>query len=484
MGKITKALKALSLVASLYRVRDPRLILFKFPEYGKALLIYDYMKFAESDEYLYHESLVHPAMVTHGNPKDVLIIGGGDGLALREVLKWSSVESVDVVDNDNELINLGREKLKDLNSNAFSDRRVKVFLGYGREFLQRIWKKYDVIIIDTIDPEVDQIISWLFTKEFYLTAMQKLNPGGVLVTRGSECESLTFSRIYNTLASVFPVVRAYCVNIPSMGKVGFVIASNFQDPASITYFPSLQTKAYNSSFHMQLFSTQYDYHKREANIITDLNPIKQGYFFSAKLDDDERIVKVARVRVVIGGDEGGDVVENDYLAVTNKRYLLAKVEGVHSFTEAEPYNLYNIKRIFSYGITISAIVSATLGLITHSLLVFLTTFGVFALIVLGALLYAKFYQRNKITIKTNARYYISKFYRLLGQGRDVEIIQEKLVDEKVRKLAGEKLLGQGRDAKIIDVKIIDAEIIRRQIITFLKDQVTEEILSSAMHKRD
>jgi len=93
MGKKTKALKAtiklLSKMGSegfkLHRPHDPRLIFYKFPEYGKSLLIYDHVKFTEFDEHLYYESLVHPAMVTHGNPRDVLIIGGGDGLALREV---------------------------------------------------------------------------------------------------------------------------------------------------------------------------------------------------------------------------------------------------------------------------------------------------------------------------------------------------------------------------------------------------------------
>ena len=87
MAKITKTLKAGIELLKLRRPHDPRLILYKFPEYGTSLLIYDHVKFTEFDEHLYYESLVHPAMVTQGNPKDVLIIGGGDGLALREVLK-------------------------------------------------------------------------------------------------------------------------------------------------------------------------------------------------------------------------------------------------------------------------------------------------------------------------------------------------------------------------------------------------------------
>jgi len=388
---------------------DPRLILHKFPKYGRVLLIYDHVKFAESDEYLYHESLVHPAMTTHGYPRDVLIIGGGDGLALREVLKWSSVESVDVVDND-ELINLGRGKLKDLNLNAFSDKRVNVFIDDGREFLERTDKKYDVIIIDTIDLEVDESVSKLFTKEFYLIARQKLKTDGVLVSRDSECESLTFARIYRTLASIFPLVKPYCVDIPSMGKVGFVIASDYRDPTTVTYVPPLQTKVYNSSFHTQLFDTYYNY--REAEIITDSNPIKQDYFFSVKLYDDEKVVKSSRVRVIkreiVLGDMGeADDIEKGYLAVTNKRYLLATVDGVYSFTEAKVYNY--VKHLL-IGFTIEGIIGTVAILMTEPfmLAVFLP------LIIIVPSIYI-LYESRKIRIKVDTTFYKSN-YKLLSEG--------------------------------------------------------------------
>ena len=395
-----------------FRPRDPYLILRKFPNYGKVLLIYDHVKFAESDEYLYHESLVHPAMATHGYPKDVLIIGGGDGLALREVLKWNSVESVDVVDSDDELVNLGRWKLKDLNLNAFSDKRVNVFVDNEREFLERTDKRYDVIIIDSIDPEVDESASRLFSKEFYLIAKQKLKPDGVLVTRGSECESLSFARIYHTLASVFPIVRPYCTDIPSMGKVGFVIASNFHDPLSVTYVPPLQTKAYNLTFHMQLFDTYYNYYK-EAKIITDSNPIQRKYFFSVKLNDDERIIKSAKVRVIrreiVLGNEGEvDETENGYLAVTNKRYLLATVDGVYSFTEAK---VYNYVKYLLIGFTVEGII-ATVAILMTEPFVLVAVF--LPLLIIVPALYV-LYERKKVRIKADATFYKSN-YRFLSEG--------------------------------------------------------------------
>ena len=404
MGKASSILDKLG-----FGPHDPRLILHKFPKYGRVLLTYDHVKFAETDEYLYHESLVHPAMTTNGYPKDVLIIGGGDGLALREVLKWSTVENVDVIDKDDEIVNLGMEKLKDLNLNAFSDKRVNIFIDEEREFLQGTDKKYDVIIIDTIDPEVNKSVSRLFTKEFYSISRQKLKSDGVLVTRGSECESLAFVRIYRALASVFPIVKPYCVDIPSMGRVGFVIASNFHDPAYVTYVPPLQTKAYNLIFHRQLFDTYYNYY-REAEIITDSNPIKQDYFFSVKLDLDERIIKSARVRVIkregYTRDEADEEEERGYLAITNKRYLLAEVDGVYSFTKAK---IYNTAKYLLIGFTVEGIIVTVLLLITEPLMLFFLSL----LIITPALFVL--YEKKKIRIKADATFYKSN-YKLLSEG--------------------------------------------------------------------
>ena len=130
------------------------------------------------------------------------------------------------------------------------------------------------------------------------------------------------------MSSVFPVVRPYCVDIPSVGKLGFVLASNFKDPMYVSNFPSLNTKVYNSTFHRQLFERQPIIpYNDDVSIVTDSNPIKQTYFFSAKLDNDERITKIIRINI-----GKGRVGRKGYLAITNKRFLLADVDGVYSFT--------------------------------------------------------------------------------------------------------------------------------------------------------
>jgi len=103
--------------------------------------------------------------------------------------------------------------------------------------------------------------------------------------------------------------------------------SNFKDPIYVSNFPSLNTKVYNLTFHRQLFERQPIIPYDNISIITDTNPIKQTYFFSAKLDNDERITKIMRINI---GE--GKVWRKGYLAITNKRFLLADVDGVYSFT--------------------------------------------------------------------------------------------------------------------------------------------------------
>ena len=385
---------------------DNHIILCTIPEYGRVLFIDDQVQFVESDEYLYHESLVHPAMTTQGNPKDVLIIGGGDGLALREVLKWP-VKRVDLVDIDQDVVNLGKHELKDLNSNAFSDTRVRVFINDGREFLEKVDKRYDVIIIDSTDPEADERASRLFSKEFYLIARQKLKPDGVLVTQASACESLTFSRIYKTLSSVFPFVRPYCVNIQSIGRVGFILASNFHDPLSVTYVPPLQTKVYNLIFHKQLFEKQ-PIIRYDASIITDSNPIKQTYFFSAKLDNDERIIKIIRVNI-----EEGRVRRKGYLAITNKRFLLADVDGVYSFTSLSVTK----EALYELGIAfILYLFLIFLALLVNKMVVWIVSLlGIILSISLGLPL-----TWNKLRVSGVAEFYKSNFRWTIEGGERTE----------------------------------------------------------------
>lgn len=136
------------------------------------------------DELMYHEPLVHPAMSLHPNPTNVLVLGGGDGCAVREILKYQSVKAVTLVDLDPEMTKLGQENsiLVDLNKNALNNRKVKVINADGYKYLEGNSDYYDIIIIDLPDPKSVEL-GRLYSYEFYKVCHRHLRPGGVLVTQ-------------------------------------------------------------------------------------------------------------------------------------------------------------------------------------------------------------------------------------------------------------------------------------------------------------
>lgn len=201
-----------------------------------SLFIDGSIQFNSKDEYRYHESLVHPAMSLAGRRSHVLIMGGGDGMAAREVLKYRDVESVTVVDIDKVITGLFKTNklLSQLNNGSFSNPKVKVLNEDGWKFLENSKAWFDVVIIDLPDPD-NFNLSKLYTKSFYQLLSKHLTATSVVVTQAS---SPLYSReafwcIFNTLSETgSPVEReeklftqAYHVYIPSFGEWGFVMAS-------------------------------------------------------------------------------------------------------------------------------------------------------------------------------------------------------------------------------------------------------------------
>ena len=143
------------------------------------LYLNGHLQFSSADEYRYHESLVHPAMLSPGPRRHILILGGGDGMAAREALSFSGVESIDLVDLDPAVTDLfkNNELLAKLNSKVFSDPRVQVINGDALSFLERSSALYDVIIIDLPDPS-DIQLGKLYSKAFYDLVQRRLGPQG------------------------------------------------------------------------------------------------------------------------------------------------------------------------------------------------------------------------------------------------------------------------------------------------------------------
>ena len=199
--------------------------------FGRSLILDGKTQSTERDEHIYHETLVHPAMLCNPGPKQVFIGGGGEGGTLREVLAHRSVEQATMVDLDPEVVELCRKYLPNHHKGSFDDPRTNLVHEDARGYLQNTSSFYDVIILDLVDPLEGGTAALLYTQEFYSIAKARLNPGGVLVTQSGPAGLLNytecFTTIFNTLTTLFAHTKAAQVHIPAFQTLwGFTIASD------------------------------------------------------------------------------------------------------------------------------------------------------------------------------------------------------------------------------------------------------------------
>lgn len=207
------------------------------PSFGKCLVLDGKIQSSEKDEFIYHEALVHPAMLLHSCPKAVFIAGGGEGATLREVLAHDTVEKVVMVDIDAEVIDICRQFLPSLHQGSFDDSRLKLHHLDARKYLTETDEKFDIIIIDLPEPLAEGPAYLLYTQEFYQVVKDRLTEDGVIsLQAGTTCLGLTavFTAIDSTLKTVFPIVTPYEANIPSFGGTwGFSLASKKHNPLEL-----------------------------------------------------------------------------------------------------------------------------------------------------------------------------------------------------------------------------------------------------------
>lgn len=206
-------------------------------QHGRCLLLDGKTQSAEADEFIYHEGLVHPAMVTHPNPVSVFIAGGGEGATLREALAHNTVKRAVMVDLDSEVVEVCVRFLPNHHRGAFDDPRTELHHRDAREYLETTQDTYDVIIIDLPDPQEAGPASLLYTQNFYRLLSQRLNPQGVMAVQSEPCmvgNLEAFSAINNTLRSVFPHVYPYHIMVPSFASDwGFNLASLGPNPLAL-----------------------------------------------------------------------------------------------------------------------------------------------------------------------------------------------------------------------------------------------------------
>lgn len=202
------------------------------------------LQFSSRDEYRYHEALVHPLLGRVAHPRNVLILGGGDGLAAREVLRHPEVRRLTLVDLDDQMTALFARTpmLARLNRGALTDPRITVVNADGfrwaREAVRRADARYDAVIIDFPDP-VDYSVGKLYTDNFYRAVRGLLAPGGMVVVQSTSplVAPMAFWTVASTLEAAGFRTRGYHVYVPSFGEWGFVLAAAGPVPARAHILP-------------------------------------------------------------------------------------------------------------------------------------------------------------------------------------------------------------------------------------------------------
>jgi spermidine synthase len=247
----------------------------EFPCFGKTLIIDGDVQSSIKDEYIYHEALVHPAMLLSDNVRNVFLAGGGEGSTLREILKYKALENVIKCDIDEEAINIYKEKLVEWHKGSFFDSRVTL-------------KHTDVIITDLTEPTEGSPSKRLYSKEFFSLCKNKLKANGTLAIQASLFRITTYemhASIAKTIKEIFPITRSFAPYVPSFDTTwGFIFASNQADP--INFSPEEIDKRisekiegdlryYDGITHLHLFSLGKDLRElldKEGQIITDDAP--------------------------------------------------------------------------------------------------------------------------------------------------------------------------------------------------------------------
>lgn len=246
------------------------------------LYIDGHIQFSTRDEYRYHENLVHPLMSIKGSRKNVLVLGGGDGLAIREALKYEDIELIHLVDIDPEMIRIGRELpiLQRINQKSLSSDKVTTYAEDAFSFINQPGILYDRVIIDMPDPH-NEAINKLYSREFYTMIKRRMTPEGILVTQSSSpfYTRKVFWSIENTLAAVFDHTQSYQTSLPSFGIWGFNMAKNSSEfPTS--YELTVPTKAISND--TMLASLVFS--KDMAKLATPVNSIMEPKLYQLYIE--------------------------------------------------------------------------------------------------------------------------------------------------------------------------------------------------------
>ncbi|MBT06724.1 MAG: spermidine synthase [Rhodospirillaceae bacterium] len=248
-----------------HTTRFQRLLIFKNKLLGKVLTLDGIVQTTEADEFIYHEMLCHVPMIAHGDPRKVLVVGGGDGGTLRQVLKHHSVEKVILVELDSKVIEICQKHLPGLSAGAFEDPRLDLIIGDGYDYVMSTDHSYDIIIVDSPDPVGPA--AKLFSSQFYQNCNRILSKTGVLVTQNGVpfVQGAELLNSAHLLSQNFHDVTFYLAAVPTYqgGAMAFGWASNFPELRKISLDElehrfvkaDLTTSYYDPAIHLSCFTT-------------------------------------------------------------------------------------------------------------------------------------------------------------------------------------------------------------------------------------
>jgi spermidine synthase len=225
-------------------------------EWGTMLLLDGMVMTTDRDEFVYHEMVAHPALFTHPNPEHVLVVGGGDGGVIREILKHPKVKRAVLVDIDGKVIEYSKKYLPQIAS-GLDDPRVEVIVNDGFMHIHDHKNTYDVIMVDSTEPVGPAV--QLFTRGFYQGIYDALKEDGLFVAQTDNpwFKADLIRNVNRDVKAVFPIVRTYWANVPTYpsGLWTFTMGSKKYDPLAVdeTAIPELDTKYYSPRLHKAAF---------------------------------------------------------------------------------------------------------------------------------------------------------------------------------------------------------------------------------------
>ncbi|WDL95126.1 polyamine aminopropyltransferase [Alicyclobacillus sp. ALC3] len=219
-------------------------------EYGRLLVLDGCVMTTDKDEFVYHEMLSHVPMHTHPNPKKVLVVGGGDGGVIREIIKHPSVEKAVLAEIDGRVIEASKTYFPHIAS-GLSDPRVDVQVTDGIKYVEDHPNEFDIILIDSTDPIGPAV--GLFAKDFYQSVHRALKDDGIMVaqTESPFANAKLISSVYKDVSEVFPQTHLYLAFVPTYptGMWSFTMGSKKYDPNAVTECRVSGTKYYTNAVH-------------------------------------------------------------------------------------------------------------------------------------------------------------------------------------------------------------------------------------------